>query len=139
MRIHSSIISRRDITRALAMASQGGHGVVSLLEEPTRHGSRSHGTAWEVRLQGDGSVQRHRTQHDRDAYAASYDSWGWFLGHLFIIDPTMIAGPYKGEDSFHAQARGDYGIDVMLDLQRRDFEAEGGVTYAQAARAAVCA
>lgn len=119
MRIHSNNITRTDLHRARVVASAGGHGIVDFQDAPTRHGSRSHSEAWNVKLEGDGSVQRRRTNFGRAAYgeqapyAATYDAWGWFLGHLFTIDPTMYAGPYKGEADFHAQTRCKYVADVL--------------------------
>lgn len=143
MRIHTNTIDRADLTRALHIASAGGHGLVDFQDAPTRHGSRTHGSAWTVKLEGDGSVSRRRTNFGRPAYgepapyAATYDSWGWFLGHLFTVDPTMHAGPYRGADDFHAQTHGAYNVDAMLELQRREFEATSGMTYGQAERAGV--
>ncbi len=46
--------------------------------------------------------------YDRMEYAATYDEWGYWLAALFAIDPEMLAGNYKGVDSFHALTKGAY-------------------------------
>lgn len=102
MRIHSRTVTEADIYKAARSASEFGHGR-AYVHHLSRHGSRSHGTAYDVALVGDGTVNRRRTQADRDEFAATWDQWGVFLAELFLIDPDMKAGPYKGRESFNTQ------------------------------------
>lgn len=108
---------------ARAYASQSVEGVVFL--DYQRHGSRSHALAFEIKLTGDGSKNKRRTNpgasRNRDTdYAASWSQWGHFLGYLYEIDPTMKAGPYKSAEDFHHQTFGQFryspcgGSDVIL-------------------------
>jgi hypothetical protein len=115
MRIHvSKEIGFNQLHAAARYASKGGHGNVSL-DNSALHGSRTHDHAHEIRLTGDGSVNRRRPNTgqygaDPSEYAASYDSWGWFFGFLYAIDPTMSCYNYADADDFHAKTAGVYRV-----------------------------
>lgn len=114
MKIHTDVMSFDDLEAALATVEKHTGEVAELAAH--RAGSRSRSTGYVVHLTGDGSVSRHkqnvgRSSRPRD-WALSYDGWGWFLAHLFEIDPRMIAGTYKGRDDFHNQTKGDYQVTV---------------------------
>lgn len=110
MRIHSDTLTVENISTAVMGARAAGHGIV-YLQTLERHGSRSRRQAWEVKLTGDGSHSRRRTNggtrytdHGRDRdFAATWDSWGHFLATLFHHDPHMTCDYYKGADDFHAK------------------------------------
>jgi hypothetical protein len=108
MRIHTDSLTSTDIAAAANFAGRAGHGRV-YLDAITSHGSRKRRQAWEVKLTGDGTVSRRRTNggtryadhgSERD-YAATWDSWGWFIAFLFSIDPAAVVGPYDGVETFH--------------------------------------
>jgi hypothetical protein len=111
MRLHvCKEIGVGQILQAASFASRAsGHGavIVSAVDE---FGSRSHAHAWDVKLSGDGSAQRHKANGRRDDFAASYDSWGWFLSFLYEIDPTMKSA-YKDGYDFHARTFDAYGME----------------------------
>jgi len=124
MRIHvSAEITSHTLFKAAEVASNGGHGRVSI-DAISQHGSKSHAHAFEIRLTGDGSVNRRRiNQGTRDAnrlygedvpYSATYDSWGWFLGYLYEIDPTMKCGIYYSDFvDFHDKTDNKYIADNL--------------------------
>lgn len=61
--------------------------------------SRSRESGFDITLTGESRRRpnngaSHATK-DPDAYAATWDQWGVFLGHLFNIDPDMIVGTPK--------------------------------------------
>jgi hypothetical protein len=104
--IHSDRIGSADIYNATDAATRNGGGPCTV--RPTRmslRGSRKRARAFDVTLSGSHS---HRQNGNRDAYAATYDEWGWFLAHLFTVDPEAIAGPYGGADDFHRQTANVY-------------------------------
>jgi hypothetical protein len=106
MRIHTDILTSTDVQAAANFAARAGHGKV-YVESLAAHGSRKRRQAWEVKLTGDGTVSRRRpnggTYGAADAYAATWDSWGWFIAFLFAYDPAAVAGPYDGVDDFHGK------------------------------------
>lgn len=111
MRIHTDKIERAHLWAAGTAASTPEDGRVYL--HMTEHGSRSRARAFEVSLEGDGTKNRRRrnpgTGDNRDkGYAATWDAWGRFLAHLYTVDPSMVAGPYKSENDFHAQTHGQF-------------------------------
>jgi hypothetical protein len=114
MRIHSSKITTQDIYHAAATSP----GVYA---EVTTHGSRSHGRAFEVRLESngtpdlDGTSRRRRTNagtSDVDRfilpYAASWSDWGRMLATLFDIDPEARCTYYANREDFHRQTVGRF-------------------------------
>lgn len=98
MRIHTNIADGPTIHHAAQLADAR----VFRLEAK---GSRSHSMAFEVNLSGNSP---RRTQADRDEYAATYDQWGVFLAHLYVIEPTMKAGPYRNVADFRVKTHGAY-------------------------------
>lgn len=63
----------------------------------TNHNSRTHETAWEVKLTGSSNRRPNNrgTWRDNDDYAATWDEWGMFLGFIFWIDPDTRCGSVK--------------------------------------------
>jgi hypothetical protein len=99
MRIHTDKITFADLYRAAVNVTAHRHATV-YVDGLTLHASRSRRAAWEVKLTGDGTHSRRR--------AATWDQWGWFLAHLFDVDPEMIVGTpgrptYASADDFHAR------------------------------------
>lgn len=74
----------------------------------SRHGSRTHDHAWEIRLtDGAGRARtnsgKHGAGHD---VAATWDEWGIFLARVFDVDPDTRVGSvaypvYTDADAFH--------------------------------------
>jgi hypothetical protein len=69
------------------------------------HNSRTHSRAFEVSLRGD-SRRRPNFYNGDGSYAATWDQWGIFLGHLFRVDPDAVCGSakypvYNGADNFN--------------------------------------
>lgn len=87
MRIHTDKVLSGDLLDAARKA-----GVT--IETAGLHNSRSRDYAWEIHLSGD-SRRRPNRPHAPDEYAATWDQWGIFLGHLYSIDPNMICGTAK--------------------------------------------
>lgn len=109
MRIHSDTLTQKDLRDALG--SVPGRQVY-FEDSPTEHGSRSHDRAFEVRLRGLGDRHTRRPMYawrtGTDGMAATYDDWGYFLAHLFEVDPDAKAGPYDGRGDFNSQTRYAY-------------------------------
>lgn len=104
MRIHTDHLTPADVRAAVRSASDRT-GAVVFIERESRHGSRSHRAAWEIQLSSDGTLSRRRNMSNT-AYAATWDQWGWFLDHLFSVDPGMVVGSvgspiYAGREDFH--------------------------------------
>jgi hypothetical protein len=105
MRIHSDVLTARDIYAATTAA--GMHGVYA---ETMAHGSRSHRAAFEVKLTGNSSRRPNPGTGGRYVdgdHAATWDEWGMFLAALFTVDPAAIVGTvarptYAGREHFHA-------------------------------------
>lgn len=117
MRIHTDKIERAHLWDAREAASTPEDGYVYL--HTTEHGSRSRARAFEVSLEGDGTKNRRRrnpgssTANRHKGYAATWDAWGRFLAHLYTVDPSMVAGPYKSADDFHDQTHGHFTNDGL--------------------------
>jgi hypothetical protein len=97
MRIHTHTADRGTIRDAMAYASnRSGRRVYAIRAD--EYGSRTHTTAFDVSLSGSA---RHRSQADRDEFAATWDEWGWFLAFLFAHDPDIkCSGVYRDADDF---------------------------------------
>ncbi len=93
MRIHSDKITWSDLSDAARTAG-------AWFIKQTSHNSRKRSQAFEVALGGDAP---HRSQADRDEYAATWDQWGIFLGELYRIDPNLVTPYYRDADDFHFQ------------------------------------
>jgi hypothetical protein len=112
MRIHTNIAGLTEIGAAARYASEVSGGGVTVHLIGT-HASRSHAHAFEIRLTGDGTLSRRRSNSgrygaDSDAYAATYDQWGHFLFALYAVDPDIKAGPYTGVEDFDHQTSGKF-------------------------------
>ena len=105
MRVHSKIITLTDI---YLRATENLPGVYATA---TEHGSRSHGTAFEVSLEGNGYARNTGTRGAaRDGYdeapkGATWDEWGAFIAALYEIDPDAVWGSvkrpvYRNKDNF---------------------------------------
>lgn len=79
--------------------------------------SRTHKFGYDIHLVSDvkepGSKRRRPNSgaygyDGHEAWAATYDEWGWFLAAVFDADPAAIAGHYKGIDHFHATTDYNY-------------------------------
>lgn len=117
MRLHTDTLTERDIRQAARFA-----GVRFLrLEEK---GSKSRVRAFIVHLAG--SSPR-RTQGNED-YAATWDEWGMFFGHLFHLDPEMIArgmGRYDNAEHFHWSTVGRFKLMIPLLQHNHRWEYSG--------------
>src|SRR5690606_24885698 len=96
MRIHSDVLTARDLYEAANAAESAEDGEVYLELSP--HGSRKRRRAFEVGLEGDGTFNRRRRnpgageRHGEDkGYAATWDAWGRFLAHVVESDPDTHA------------------------------------------------
>jgi hypothetical protein len=85
-------------------ASNGiAFGVVARI---TQHRSRTHARAFEVQMEGNGSVaSQYRTNTD-GTKAATWDEWGVLIGRLYVLDPDAIWGGkanpiYQSAEHFH--------------------------------------
>lgn len=97
VRLHLMTATDRDISRAICYAgNRSGRRVGTIRWD--EYSSRSHTTARDVVLTGSA---RHRSQANRDEYAATFDEWGWFLAFLYSVDPDIkCAGIYRDGDEF---------------------------------------
>lgn len=112
MRIHTNVTDQRVLFDAANVAG------VSLMDG-TRYGSRSHATAFEVKLSGSSSRPINSGRYGSSNYsserAATWDEWGIFLGHIFDQDSTAKATYYHDADDFHFQTG-----DRFRTLKRED-------------------
>lgn len=113
MRLHTDKITVDDLYRAVNAAITPEDGVVWL--EYYEHGSRSRARAFEVGLEGDGTVNRRRRNPGKSVpygtnkgYAATWDAWGRFFAYLFDIDPGMTCYAYNGREDFHNKTEGRF-------------------------------
>jgi hypothetical protein len=102
MRIHSDTLSTRDLFHALDEVATHTGSAVDLLKAE-KYSSRKRARALEVQLSSDGRLTHCRTMSDRNAYAATWDQWGWFIAHLYSVDRDAIVGPYADFQDFHRQ------------------------------------
>lgn len=108
MRIHSNTLTESLIVRAGQLA-----GVT--FTRLTRHGSKSRTAAFDVILTGSSPMRQNRG----DDYAATWDEWGSFLGHLFALDPNMVTPYYYSADHFHWATGGDFRWGVLPERHKR--------------------
>jgi hypothetical protein len=106
MRLHLMTATDRDISRAIAYAgNRSGRRVGTIRWDD--YTSRSHTTARDVVLTGSA---RHRSQANREEFAATYDEWGWFLAFLYSVDPDIkCAGIYADSDDFRRKTSRESG------------------------------
>jgi hypothetical protein len=101
MRLHSNSADALDVRKAATLAG------VAFTRFDLK-GSRSHAQAFDVILTGS-SHRRQNTRGRTDDMAATWDEWGMFLGHLFDLDPAMVAtGAYESGEHFHWATGGRY-------------------------------
>src|SRR5690606_16400637 len=95
MRIHTSTLTESDIYAAARAAR-------ATVESLSQHRSRTHDHAFEVKLTGNSRRRPNGGSYgaDRDAYAATWDQWGVFLGLLFDTDATMRTTYDKSKGDF---------------------------------------
>jgi hypothetical protein len=99
MRIHSNSLDALDVRKAATLAG------VAFTRFDLK-GSRSREAAFDVILTGSSS---RRQNFGGDDYAATWDEWGIFLGHLFDLDPQAhAAGTYESGEHFHWATGGRY-------------------------------
>ena len=104
MRIHTDKLTEQDMRDALNSEKEIGRiapTVTFKVLDPK--GSRSHARAFEVQLEswdyevGDGRRRGNDGAYGamQEAWAATYDEWGWFLAALYRVDQDMICGSNK--------------------------------------------
>jgi len=120
MRIHSDVIGYKDIVSATEYAARNaGHGKV-ILDDFDWHGSTKRKNGITVKLIGDGTHSKRRVNAgtaknvDRYSldYAATYDSWGFFLAYLFALDADMLTPYDKGSDDFLSRTSSGYPLPI---------------------------
>lgn len=96
MRIHTNTLDHSDIYAAARAAG-------ATLEVSSRHGSRSHDHAFEVKLTGNSRRRPNGGSgaYGGDDYAATWDQWGVFLGLIFDADPSIVTPYDKSRSDFH--------------------------------------
>jgi len=108
MRIHTNTLGAADL---MAAVERAGAAVTMTY---SRHGSRSHAYAYDVTLRGSSSRRPNGGNRgaNSDAYAATWDEWGMFLGELFRRDPgAVVPRVYAGAEHFRWAT--DYRFDVL--------------------------
>ena len=115
MRIHTNTLTYTELAAAVRHASTAGHGKVYLVDT-TIHGSRTSTRAYEVKLAGDGTTSKRRTM-DKQDYAATYDSWGYFFASLFAVDPHMKCWAYDGAADFATKTKNLYPLPTTMTSQ----------------------
>lgn len=97
MRIHTS----DDVTYSTLFEAAKFAGVGLDVDN---HASRTHDTAWEVKLTGSSSRRPNNrgAWRDNDDHAATWDEWGMFLGYIFWTDPDARCGSAKYPNYAHA-------------------------------------
>lgn len=132
MRIHSDILTEKDIREALTKAqSDGRTGNTVDIAVLSVHGSRKRSKAFEVQLGSSTCesfvsanteglydvsalkrssrrhVRQNPAQDDPLRYAPTWHEWGHFLAQLFHVDPLMSTSVYADLDSFEYQTGWD--------------------------------
>jgi len=99
MRIHSDSVSELEVRKAATLAGVG-------FTRFALKGSRSRAQAFDVILTGSSTRRQNFGGPDM---AATWDEWGIFLGHLFGLDPAMVAkDAYASAEHFHWATGGRY-------------------------------
>lgn len=116
MRIHSDILTARDIYRATS-----ARGMTGVYAEVTSHGSRKRHHAFNLMLTGTSSRRPNSGNRgaDSDDYAATWDEWGMVLAELYAIDPNMDATYYASADDFHWKTGGRFYSLTAVDQHGR--------------------
>jgi hypothetical protein len=111
MLIRTNSHTSATIRDALAREIAGGRIAPTVyVDTLTEHRSRTHARAFSVilasptKVDGDGRRFGQRGAYSRgDAYAATFDEWGWFLSALFRADDALSAGPYESREAFNEE------------------------------------
>lgn len=108
MRIHTDTLTPSDL---YAAARRAGSAVDVTF---TVHGSRSRAVAYGVTLTGSSSRRPNGGNRGAvsDAYAATWDEWGMFLGELFRRDPNAVV-PSVYESGEHYRWSTDGRFDAL--------------------------
>lgn len=94
---------------------------VRIVQHPTLHGSRSHREAVDfqlyyagVKVIGDGRRWKNTGARGASDYlAATYAEHGWFMAHVYAIDPAAVfAGCYTSRDDFNRKTRNAFWLDT---------------------------
>lgn len=96
MRIHTSLDEAAFYTAARAARVS--------FDKFSRHGSRTHDHAFEVTLCGSSTRRPNPGRggtYGSDDFAATWDEWGIFLGHLYAADTAMKSWAYANAGQFH--------------------------------------
>lgn len=134
MRIHTDTITPYDVSKALRLEKEAGRidaGVY--LETNSQHGSHSRAWGVEIKLAATGKTPGRRfTNHGAygagDAYAATYDEWGWLLAALFAMDPKAFAGSanypvYQDAEHFHERTGWSYNpLALIREVSKYSYE-----------------
>lgn len=124
MRLHTSL-SVMHVVHAFQAEHQAQRIPYDVtIRDISRHGSRIRHNGIEVhltasaKLPGDGRRQGNTGQYGSmsaadDGYAATYDEWGWLLGAVYALDPTMVVGTPS----------------TPVYADRGDFDHQTGLTY----------
>lgn len=101
MRVHSDVIETDDVRAALS-AAKAENGVPDSvrISRLTEQGSTKRDHAFDVSM----TSRRMRNLPElRYRWQATWTEWGWFIAHLFAVDPDAVIGPYRGKSDFHAK------------------------------------
>lgn len=114
MRIHTDQVENIDLDRAAFHA-----GVT--FEKKSRHGSRTHKHAWEIKLLGNSRRRPNGGSRgaDHNGYAATWDQWGIFLAHLYVEDSNLKCWAYEDEDAFSERTNGRF--DLSFNRENGEF------------------
>lgn len=104
MHIHTDRITERDVYRAASAANVDAVTVV-------RFGSRKRTRRIDVKLEGSSKRRPNSGQSGSGSgYAATWDEWGVFIGHLYAVDPSALIGPYTNSGNFIQKTDGAYAV-----------------------------
>lgn len=105
MKIHSDILTTRDVYAATSAA--GMRGVTA--ERLEEHGSRSRARSFDVTLRGNSTRKPNPgtggRYFDEGEYAATWDEWGMFIHALYEADPKALIGDYGPRHVFEQATR----------------------------------
>lgn len=124
MKLHTSLLMT-DIGNALTRVKELGLVAEDIrFMQFTIEGSRSRPYGYRIQLgtynQHSGPTRSRRyknsgrsgatTGYDGNdrVWAATYDEWGWFIGEIFLMDPSARFGSYDGAMDFYEQTGGRF-------------------------------
>lgn len=88
MRLHTNTITESDVHQAV-------ENLLGVYATVTRHGSRSHDHALEIRLEGNGYLTNTGNGGAGATEGATWDEWGVMIARLYEIDPDALWGSAK--------------------------------------------